>query len=213
MNNERRTEIMAVVPILQNALVLINSAKGIIEDAKSDESEAYDAMPEGMRNGDKGEAMQSAINALEEAVDGLDGIDLTGVVNAIQEATDRAADIDAPAAKLTDDEREARRMDRLPQWAKDRMERLTADRDATAAKMAAMFSDPVEGSKRPVVGDYSSPINGKEIPAERVEFPQLGITVELDTRREGVTLSIHSNFGMLNIIPMVSNHILIGTRG
>jgi hypothetical protein len=207
VNNDRRKEIEAVAPLLRNALAIIAEARGIIESAKDDESEALEALPQGMKDGDKGETMQAAVNALEEAVDGLQSLDLSGVIQSLEEATDRTLDVEALVPTLTDDERDQRRYDRLPTWAKDEMARLIGALTATEAKMQAMFSDPVEGSKRPIIGDWNSPLSGKEIPAQRVEFPQVGITVEIE--RGQLKISGHNS---LMIMPEVSNVVRIATH-
>ena len=60
MNKERRTRITA----LQDKLREISSE---IETIKDEEQEYYDNMPESLQGGDKGQAAEAAINALDEA--------------------------------------------------------------------------------------------------------------------------------------------------
>lgn len=52
---------------LAKATELLEQAKGIIEDLASSEREKYDNMPESLQQGERGEAMSAAADALEEA--------------------------------------------------------------------------------------------------------------------------------------------------
>lgn len=65
MNKARREQIA-------KAVWLIQEAQSIIDDVHSEEMEAYENMPEGLKNGDRGEAAQNAVNALSEANDACD---------------------------------------------------------------------------------------------------------------------------------------------
>jgi hypothetical protein len=47
---------------------------GEIEDAKNEEQEYYDNMPEGLQNGEKGQAASNAVDALQQAYDALSEI-------------------------------------------------------------------------------------------------------------------------------------------
>jgi hypothetical protein len=60
MNEARRTEI-------QRALALIEQAKGILEAALAQEQEAFENMPEDLRNDESGQSAEDAIDALERA--------------------------------------------------------------------------------------------------------------------------------------------------
>lgn len=64
MNDERRKKI-------ERAKSHITDAVNLIEEVKSDEQDAFDNMPEGFQQGDKGQAMEEGISALESAVDNL----------------------------------------------------------------------------------------------------------------------------------------------
>lgn len=65
MNAERRKRIA-------EALVIIRTLHEEIEAIRDDEQEAYDAMPESFQNGERGEAMQNAIDTLDSAATSLD---------------------------------------------------------------------------------------------------------------------------------------------
>jgi hypothetical protein len=76
MNEERRKT-------LKEAIGLIDQAKNILEDAQTDEQEAFDNMPEGMQNGEKGEKVQGAIDSMGEAIASCD--DIVGQIEAASE--------------------------------------------------------------------------------------------------------------------------------
>jgi hypothetical protein len=60
MNDSRRTEI-------QQALALIEQAKGILEVALAQEQEDFENMPEDLRNDETGQTAEDTIDALERA--------------------------------------------------------------------------------------------------------------------------------------------------
>lgn len=64
MNNARRKKI-------EEAKVFLQQAVNLLEGVRDQEQEAYDNMPESFQEGDKGDAAQTAINALESALDDL----------------------------------------------------------------------------------------------------------------------------------------------
>jgi hypothetical protein len=83
MNAERRKEIDKAIKVLDeaksdvDALVekvteKLEEAKGIIESAKEGEEESLETLPENMQSGTKGEKMQAAIDALDEASNDID---------------------------------------------------------------------------------------------------------------------------------------------
>ena len=74
MNKERRTRLSKIVSELEGLLVEL-------DEIKSAEEEAYDSMPESFQNGEKGDAAQEAISAMDDAYgeiesakDALDGL-------------------------------------------------------------------------------------------------------------------------------------------
>lgn len=64
MNKERRRRLNE----LQGKIEEIVS---IIEDVQGEEQDAYDNLPENMRDGDKGQAMDAAIDEMNNAVQSL----------------------------------------------------------------------------------------------------------------------------------------------
>jgi len=63
MNNRRRNKIQAALDIL--------------EEAKFDEQEAFDNLPESFQYGEKGERMEEAMNYLDDAISSLEEAVLT----------------------------------------------------------------------------------------------------------------------------------------
>ena len=68
MNKARRNRIADVQSKLEEL-------KQEIDAILSDEQEAYDNMPESLQNGERGEAMQEAVDALESAVGSCEELD------------------------------------------------------------------------------------------------------------------------------------------
>ncbi len=58
MNNKRRTELQRVTDSLQNII--------------DDEQDAYDNMPEGIQESERGEVMEAGLDSLNEAKDLLE---------------------------------------------------------------------------------------------------------------------------------------------
>jgi len=102
MNNTRRKEIAAAVRdlhALTDAVTelagKLSDIKDAVEQAKDDEQEYYDNMPENMQNGDKGETAAAAVSALEDAVSKLDdvltaleGSDIEDAISSLEEASE-----------------------------------------------------------------------------------------------------------------------------
>lgn len=65
MNNERRKAIEKVQEELQQLY-------SKLDDLRSDEQDAFDNLPESLQNGDRGEQMQAAIDAIENAMSQID---------------------------------------------------------------------------------------------------------------------------------------------
>ena len=65
MNDARRKE-------LDRAFGLIEEAKSIVDSVKSEEQDAFDNMPEGFQQGERGQAMEAAISAMDDVESDLD---------------------------------------------------------------------------------------------------------------------------------------------
>lgn len=65
MNRARRK-------LLEAAKEHITNALDIVREVHADEEEAKDNLPESLQNGEKGEKMQEAVDAMETIVDALE---------------------------------------------------------------------------------------------------------------------------------------------
>ena len=72
MNKERRKQLADARDLIDKAEGLLSEAKEMLEWAKADEQEYYDNMPESLQGGDKGQAAEAAVSALDDAVNELD---------------------------------------------------------------------------------------------------------------------------------------------
>lgn len=75
MNKERRKE-------LEKARSLLDEAQAIIEQARDEETEYYENMPESLQSGDKGQAAEAASEYLSSAAEQV-GEALENLDNAI----------------------------------------------------------------------------------------------------------------------------------
>lgn len=76
MNKKRRK-------MLSDALVNLESASEIISVCATDEEEAYDNLPDGLKESEKGECMYDTYNSLEDISSSLDDV-ISGVVEIIE---------------------------------------------------------------------------------------------------------------------------------
>lgn len=81
MNGQRRKRIMdvskqfdALESDMRNLAVKFSDLLSLVEDIKDEECDAYDNLPEGLQNGEKGQAMQSAIDNLDSIVSQIEEI-------------------------------------------------------------------------------------------------------------------------------------------
>jgi hypothetical protein len=87
MNNERRKAIAAVVKQLEG-WPDIEELKGELETIRDDEQEAFDNMPESLQQGERGQAAEAAVNALQEAIDMLDGFSVEELTGHLETASE-----------------------------------------------------------------------------------------------------------------------------
>lgn len=64
MNNERRK-------VISSLLEKLEDIQGSVESLQNEEQETYDNMPESLQGSEKGQAVEAAAAALQEAVDAL----------------------------------------------------------------------------------------------------------------------------------------------
>lgn len=73
MNRARRKELAKVV-------ALIEEARELLEAVIDEEQEAFDNMPEGRQQSERGEAMKEYIYTMEELLDAMDTDELQEIV-------------------------------------------------------------------------------------------------------------------------------------
>ena len=64
MNKQRRQKLL-------DAIELLERARGMVEEAKEEEQEYYDNMPEVFQSGERGDDAETAIDGLQSAEDGI----------------------------------------------------------------------------------------------------------------------------------------------
>ena len=67
MNRYRRGE-------LTEAIKLLEQAYNIIENCRDDEQDAYDNLPDGIRDSERGEAMYDCVSEMENCMDAIESI-------------------------------------------------------------------------------------------------------------------------------------------
>jgi len=72
MNKERRK-------LIAKAEELIGEARALLEQARDEEGDYCDNMPEGIANGEKGDAAREGLDKLCAACDDLENIDLSDI--------------------------------------------------------------------------------------------------------------------------------------
>lgn len=67
MNKTRRKQ-------LEEVRSLIEKAGGLLQDIRDDEQNAFENLPEALQGGERGEAMEAAIVAMDEVLSDLEGV-------------------------------------------------------------------------------------------------------------------------------------------
>lgn len=75
MNKERRKAIESALATLAKAKELADEARTALEEARDEERDYYDNMPESLQGGERGERASAAADALDEACSTLDELD------------------------------------------------------------------------------------------------------------------------------------------
>lgn len=208
MNKARRTALAKALPLIAQAQALLAEAKSTVEAVRDDEQDVYENLSEGQQGSDMGDAMQTAISDMEEAIDGLSGISFRDVVSGIERAADEAGD-EMPPADLSPDELDARRMARLPEWAKKRIADAELKASDADARLADVFAERDESdSRQAVIDDYASPVRGRVIPSEQIAFPAQKLRVQADRHGRGLLID-GIDMGVLCVLPQAGNSILV----
>jgi len=202
--NDRRTMSTALASIgeIQERLQALRSTVAAIRD---EDQSRYDDMSDQRRDGDAGEALQSDISMLEEAIEAIDGLDLKDVADKIA----HAADADAPEiseATLSAKEIERRRWKRLAPWARTAITDLRSELAKAVARAADMFPETKGARGEIAIHDYGD-LHGRILPTRTVMIPELGIQLSVDKHGRGLVIRGERS---IMVMPEASNtvHIL-----
>lgn len=86
MNAARRKVLGTAIDLIEKFKSDFAEVTDIVDTEANAEREYYDAMPEGIKNGDKGTAADEAASALEEVQGIFNDIDLDDLVSKIDDA-------------------------------------------------------------------------------------------------------------------------------
>lgn len=86
MNKERRKQLAKALELLLEVSPKLDEAKGIIEQAGTDEREYVDAMSDNLKAGDKGQQAELAADNLDEVKRSLDDLDIDDLIAKVEEA-------------------------------------------------------------------------------------------------------------------------------
>tara|TARA_R110002126_G_scaffold57702_11_gene152902 strand:+ start:1616 stop:1891 length:276 start_codon:yes stop_codon:yes gene_type:complete len=72
MNQDRRKEIESAIYEIRTALDSADNARSILRDLQEQEQEAFDNMPEGLQQADRGQAMEQIAQDMDSAIDAIE---------------------------------------------------------------------------------------------------------------------------------------------
>ena len=84
MNKQRRKGIDQIINMLEN--IDLEEIKDSIQDIIDEEQQTFDDMPENLQQSERAEAMEDAINSLEEAREDCDGDIVQNVIDLLNQA-------------------------------------------------------------------------------------------------------------------------------
>ena len=85
MNRVRRKSLKDVLGKMDELSAVLENVKDAIQAVLDEEQEAYDNLPEGLQEAERGQQMQEYIEALEGAVDSLGDLDVEDLYSTIEE--------------------------------------------------------------------------------------------------------------------------------
>lgn len=85
MNRIRRRSLKAILGQLDEFSTVLETVKEALQDVLTEEQEAYDNLPEGLQETERGQQMQEYIEALEGVVDSLGDLDVEDLYGTIEE--------------------------------------------------------------------------------------------------------------------------------
>lgn len=85
MNRIRRKSLRTILGQMDELSTILETVKEALQDVLNEEQEAYDNLPEGLQESDRGQQMQEYIDALEGVVDSLGELDIEDLYGTIEE--------------------------------------------------------------------------------------------------------------------------------
>ena len=86
MNAQRRKALADLMDRITKLGKDRDDIKNELETLRDEEQESFDNMPEGLQQGDRGQAMEEAIGELEEAISALEEFDTDSINGSIDNA-------------------------------------------------------------------------------------------------------------------------------
>lgn len=85
MNRIRRKSLRTILGQMDELSTVLETVKEALQDVLNEEQEAYDNLPEGLQESDRGQQMQEYIDALGGVVDSLGELDIEDLYGTIEE--------------------------------------------------------------------------------------------------------------------------------
>lgn len=86
MNNARRKAIDGLIQRAQELATATQELITEIEAIRDEEQDYFDAMPESLQGGEKGQKAEEAISQLDDAISGLEALDGDAITEALENA-------------------------------------------------------------------------------------------------------------------------------
>lgn len=86
MNKSRRKQIDNLYSLVEQHIQGLAEIATDLESLKDEEREAFDNLSEGLQQSEQGQATEAAADALDNAYDALDELDLQPILDALDEA-------------------------------------------------------------------------------------------------------------------------------
>lgn len=85
MNRIRRKSLKDILGQMDELSTVLETVKEALQDVLNEEQEAYDNLPEGLQEADRGQQMQEYIETLEGVVDSLGELDIEDLYGTVEE--------------------------------------------------------------------------------------------------------------------------------
>lgn len=85
MNRIRRKSLRTILGQMDDLSTVLETVKEALQDVLNEEQEAYDNLPEGLQEADRGQQMQEYIETLEGVVDSLGELDIEDLYGTVEE--------------------------------------------------------------------------------------------------------------------------------